>query len=126
MSNLKIGKVRYGVMCLENGTVLDDGTVARLSDYRYFVTTTTTNIEMIEGWFKWWLATDINLDVTIANITSELAAINIAGPKARDSLQGLTTTDINTNEFPYMTVKECMIADIPAIMMRIGLSLIHI
>ncbi len=120
MSNLKIGKVRYGVMCLENGTVLDDGTVARLSDYRYFVTTTTTNIEMIEGWFKWWLATDINLDVTIANITSELAAINIAGPKARDSLQGLTTTDINTNEFPYMTVKECMIADIPAIMMRIG------
>ena len=120
MSNLKIGKVRYGVMCFENGTVLDDGTVARLSDDRYFVTTTTTNIEMIEGWFKWWLATDINLDVTIANITSELAAINIAGPKAKDSLQSLTTTDINTNEFPYMTVKECMIADIPAIMMRIG------
>jgi len=120
MSNLKIGKVRYGVMCLENGTVLDDGTVARLSDDRYFITTTTTNVEMIESWFKWWLASDMNLDVAIANITSELAAINIAGPKARNILQSLTTTDINTNEFPYMTAKESLIADIPAIMMRIG------
>ena len=120
MSNLKIGKVRYGVMCLENGTILDDGTVARLSDDRFFITTTTTNIEMIESWFKWWLASDTNLDVALVNITSEHAAINIAGPNTRNILQGLTTTDISANKFPYMTVKESFIVDIPAIIMRIG------
>jgi sarcosine oxidase subunit alpha len=120
MSNLKIGKVRYGVMCLENGTVLDDGTVARLSSDRYFVTTTTSNIEMIESWFKWWLASNTSLDVAIANITSELAAINIAGPNTRNILQDLTSTDISTDEFPYMTVKESLIENIPCLMMRIG------
>tara|TARA_A100001037_G_C15154223_1_gene642766 strand:+ start:18195 stop:20987 length:2793 start_codon:yes stop_codon:yes gene_type:complete len=120
ISNLKAGRVRYGVMCLENGTVLDDGTVAKLSDNRFFVTTTTTNIEAIESWFKWWLAADTNLDVKIANVTSELAAINIAGPNARKILQDLTTTNIETDEFPYMSAKQAVISGVSSIIMRIG------
>ena len=32
MSNLKVGKCRYGLMCSENGFLSDDGVVARLSD----------------------------------------------------------------------------------------------
>ena len=107
-------------MCLENGTVLDDGTVAKLSENRFFVTTTTSNIEMIESWFKWWLASNINLDVKIANITSELAAINIAGPNARKILQDLTTTNINADEFPYMSAKQAVISGVRSIIMRIG------
>ena len=120
ISNLKLSRVRYGVMCLENGTVLDDGTVAKLSENRFFVTTTTSNIEMIESWFKWWLASNINLDVKIANITSELAAINIAGPNARKILQDLTTTNINADEFPYMSAKQAVISGVRSIIMRIG------
>ena len=40
-SGLRPGRVRYGVLCGDNGTIMDDGTVARLADDRYFVTTTT-------------------------------------------------------------------------------------
>ena len=39
-SDLRIGRVRYGVLCRDDGTILDDGTVTRLADDRYFVTTT--------------------------------------------------------------------------------------
>ena len=41
MSTLKVGMVRYGVMCGVDGMVIDDGTVMRLADDRYQVFTTT-------------------------------------------------------------------------------------
>jgi len=55
-SNLRPGRIRYGVLCTDSGTILDDGTVTRMADDRYFVTTTTGNVELIEEWFKWWRA----------------------------------------------------------------------
>jgi len=120
ISNLKIGRVRYGVMCLENGVILDDGTVTKLSDHRFFITTTTTNIEVIESWFKWWLASDVKLDVKIANVTSEFASINIAGPNAMPILQNLTSSDIRSSELPYMCAQQAYISGIPTIILRIG------
>ena len=53
-STLRNGRVRYGVLCADNGTIMDDGTVTRLAEDRYFVTTSTASVEAIEEWFKWW------------------------------------------------------------------------
>ena len=41
MSSLKVGSIRYGVMCRTDGMVLDDGTVLRLDQDRFLVYTTT-------------------------------------------------------------------------------------
>ncbi|MBL8848974.1 MAG: (2Fe-2S)-binding protein, partial [Planctomycetaceae bacterium] len=43
--NLKVGRVRYGVICDDAGIILDDGTISRLGDDRYFLTTTTGNAD---------------------------------------------------------------------------------
>ncbi|MGQ3122010.1 MAG: sarcosine oxidase subunit alpha, partial [Aliihoeflea sp.] len=43
MSTLPVGKCRYGVMLREDGFVFDYGTVARLDDNRFVITTTTVN-----------------------------------------------------------------------------------
>src|SRR4029079_8455934 len=40
-SDLRTGRVRYALMCDEGGTILDDGTISRLEDDHYFVTTTS-------------------------------------------------------------------------------------
>src|SRR3712207_6221748 len=37
MSSLKVGSVRYGVMCGVDGMVIDDGTVLRLAEDRFLV-----------------------------------------------------------------------------------------
>lgn len=120
MSNLRVGRVRYGVMCLEDGTALDDGTVTRLDDGRYLVTTTTGNVEMIEQWCKWWMEAEGALDVQMADVTSGLAAINVAGPLARQTLWRLTDANLSPEAFRYMRAAQASVAGVPAILLRIG------
>jgi len=118
-STLKVGKSRYGVICDDAGIVLDDGTVTRLSETHYFITTTTGNVEFVEEWLVWW-ATALRLDAYITNVTAGLGAVNVAGPKARDLLRKLTTVDLSSGAFPYMNSAEGEVAGVPCILLRIG------
>ena len=118
-SNLGIGRIRYGVMCSDSGTIIDDGTVSRLAEDHYFITTTTGNVELIEQWIKWWAA-GTGMCAHLTDVTSAFAAINVAGPKARDTLSKLTDVDLSTNAFRYMRTEENMVAGVPARLLRIG------
>ena len=118
-SNLRVGRIRYGLLCADNGTVLDDGTVTRLSDDNYFVTTTTTNVDLIEEWFKWW-SVGGDMCVHITNVTSNYLAVNVAGPYARQSLTKLTGIDLSPSGFRYMRFAKGEIAGIPGMLLRIG------
>ena len=58
VSTLKVGAVRYGVMCGADGMVFDDGTVMRLAEDRFLVTTTTGNAATVLDWMEEWLQTE--------------------------------------------------------------------
>jgi sarcosine oxidase, subunit alpha len=118
-SDLRPGRVRYALMCDEGGIILDDGTIARLSDDRYFVTTTTGNLEFVHQWLDWYLAGS-GWDVHIANVTAGYGAMNIAGPRSREVLSKLTDCDLTSAAFPYMACREAEVAAIPVAMLRIG------
>ncbi len=118
-SDLRPGRTRYGVICDEAGIMLDDGTVSRLADDHFFVTTTTGNLDFVLQWMNWWLV-GTNWDVYITNLTSGLAAVNLAGPNAREVLKPLTDCDLSTAAFPYMACRVAQVAGAEAILMRIG------
>lgn len=118
-SDLGVGRIRYGLLCADNGTIMDDGTVGRLANESYFVTTTTGNIELIEDWFKWWSA-GANMCVHYTNVTSTYAAINLAGPKARETLAKLTDTELGPSDFRYMRIREANVAGVGSLLLRIG------
>ena len=83
-SNLKPGRIRYGVMTSDAGRIMDDGTICRLDDDSFYVTTTSSGAGAIEEWFGWWLAT-WDLDARVTDVTQALCAVNLAGPAgARD------------------------------------------
>ena len=103
-SDLRSGRVRYGVLTGDNGTIMDDGTVARLTDDHYYVTTSTANVETVEQWFQWWMA-DRQMCAYVTNVTSGYSVINIAGPNARATLSKLTDIDLSPSKFRYMRVK---------------------
>ena len=46
-STLAVGRARYGLMLREDGFALDDGTTSRLSEDRFFMTTTTANADRV-------------------------------------------------------------------------------
>ena len=118
-SDLRPGRVRYGVLTGDNGTIMDDGTVARLADDHYYVTTSTANVETVEQWFQWWMA-DREMCAHVTNVTSGYSVINIAGPNARDTLSKLTDIDLSPAKFRYMRVKRGDVAGVPAILLKIG------
>ncbi len=56
MSNLAAGRIRYGLMTSEAGRITDDGTVCRLDDDTFYVTTTSAGAGGVEQSMRWWLA----------------------------------------------------------------------
>ena len=117
--SLKVGRVRYAVICDETGTILDDGTISRLADEHYFLTTTTGNLEFVVQWLEWWLI-GTGWDAHITNVTGGRSSINVAGPKAREVLSALTDIDLSTQAFKYMACRQGEVAGAPAILLRIG------
>ena len=118
--SLKVGRVRYGVICDDSGIILDDGTIGRLGDERFFLTTTTGNADAIDSWFRWWLAAKPELDVQMTNVSGSYAAMNLAGPKSREILAKLTDADLSTAAMPYLAAAQAKVAGVPAIILRIG------
>jgi sarcosine oxidase subunit alpha len=118
-STLPVGRVRYSVLCDELGTIVDDGTISRMDEQRYFLTTTTGNVDFVHQWLEWWAAA-LGFHVNIINLTAGLASMNLAGPQARGVLSQLTDCDLSSAVFPYMDWRHATVAGVPATMMRIG------
>ncbi len=118
-SLLQVGRVRYGVICGDDGIILDDGTVSRVAEDQFYITTTTGNIEFVEKWLKWWLA-GTGQCAHVTNVTSDFAAVNLAGPKARDVLRKLTALDVSSRAFKYMDCARAEVAGVSALLLRIG------
>jgi len=119
-AKLKVGRVRYGVVCDEAGIILDDGTIARLEDDRWFLTTTTGNADGVDSWFRWWLATRPDWDVRLTNVSGATAAMNLAGPMSRQVLSAVCDGDLSTEAVPYLAASQLTVAGVPAIVLRIG------
>jgi sarcosine oxidase, subunit alpha len=118
-SDLKPGRIRYGVLTSDGGRIMDDGTIARLDDELFYVTTTSTGSESVVEWFEWWNAI-WGYDAEIVNITGALAAMNLAGPRAREALAPLTDADLANESFRYLDAKQIAVAGVPCLALRIG------
>ncbi len=119
LSTLKPGRVRYGVLTSDAGRIMDDGTIGRLDDETFYVTTTSSGAGAVEQWFSWWLA-DWRLDVRLTDITQALSAINLAGPRAREILSRVTDIDTSADAFTYLDAKPGLVAGVTALILRIG------
>lgn len=124
MSNLKVGKIRYGVMCGVDGMVIDDGTVIRVGEQRYLVTTTTGNAAKILDWMEEWLQTEWpHLDVHCASVTEHWVTIPLVGPKSRAVLGEVAPDlDVSNEAFEFMTWHDTQVAGVPARVCRISFS----
>ncbi|HYY76945.1 MAG TPA: 2Fe-2S iron-sulfur cluster-binding protein, partial [Gaiellaceae bacterium] len=118
-ADMKLGRIRYGVLGTDAGRIMDDGTIARLGEEEYYVTTTSTGAGAVIEWFEWWNAV-WGLDVEIADVTGALAAVNVAGPHARELMTRITELDVSNDGFAYLDAKEAHAAGVPSLILRIG------
>jgi len=118
-SNLKPGRVRYGVIASDAGRIMDDGTICRLDDDAYYVTTTSSGAGAVYDWFSWWLA-DWRLRVLLTDVTQGLSAVNLAGPRAREIMAKVSELDCSSDGFKYLDGKRADVAGVPCLILRIG------
>jgi sarcosine oxidase subunit alpha len=123
LRSLAIGRCRYGVMLREDGMVFDDGTVTRLAEHRYLMTTTTANAVRVMSQLEYLLQVEWpQLDVYLTSVTEHWAAMALAGPKARTVLARVADIDVGDEALPFMAFRECRIAGVPARVFRISFS----
>ena len=124
-SKLPVGKVRYGMMCAEDGVVLDDGVTGRLGEERYLMTTTSSGAGSVWEWVENWLQTERpDWRVHVTPVTTAYASINVAGPKSRDLVSRVAEgVDLSPDAFPYMEVRTATVAGVnDCFMWRIGFT----
>ncbi|HEX6445234.1 MAG TPA: 2Fe-2S iron-sulfur cluster-binding protein [Streptosporangiales bacterium] len=124
-SRLGVGRVRYGVMCAEDGVVMDDGVTGRLAEDHYLMSTTSSGAATVWEWVENWLQTEHpDWQVHVTPVTTAYASMNVAGPRSRDLLRRLVEgVDLDNEAFPYMHVRTGTVAGVPdCVLWRIGFT----
>ncbi|QIZ38379.1 2Fe-2S iron-sulfur cluster-binding protein [Saccharopolyspora sp. ASAGF58] len=124
LSTLKVGRVRYGVMCGNDGMVIDDGTVLRIAENRFLVTTTTGGAAAVLEWMEEWLQTEWpELRVHLASVTEHWAVFPVVGPRSRDVVGAVfPDLDVSNEAFPFMAWKDTALDGVPVRVARISFS----
>ncbi|MGB3484941.1 MAG: glycine cleavage T C-terminal barrel domain-containing protein, partial [Mycobacterium sp.] len=124
MSTLKVGMVRYGVMCGVDGMVIDDGTVMRLADDRYQVFTTTGGAARILDWMEEWLQTEWpHLRVRLTSVTEQWHTFPVVGPKSREVVGTVfPDLDVSNDAFPFMAWRDTTVDGVHVRVGRVSFS----
>jgi len=112
-----VGKVIYTQMCNERGTIECDMTIGRLAEDRFLlVVGTAFGLRAL-----WWIENQLPADgsVSVKEVTSAYAVINVIGPKSRELLQKLTAADISNAGFAFGTCKYFTVGYAPILSFRV-------
>ncbi len=90
VSTLRDGQVRYGVLCNEDGGVVDDVTVYRRAAGDFFVCVNAANIEKDYAWIE----SHCGPGTTLRDCSDETGLLALQGPRAPDILAPLCNLDL--------------------------------
>jgi dimethylglycine oxidase len=111
------GTVIYTSMLTPSGGIRCDLTVTRAGEESFMVVTGGGSGIHDLGWLRRQLRDE---RVSIANMTDHRFCLGLWGPRARDVLDAVTDADLANDAFPYMTMRELAIGEVPAFAQRIS------
>lgn len=115
VGKLKAGGAQYTAMCYENGGTVDDLIIYKKGDHDYLLVVNAANTDKD---FE-WITSHAPENVTVKNISGEVAQLAVQGPKAEAVLQKLTDTDLSTIGF-FKFKEDVSIAGVPTLVSRTG------
>jgi aminomethyltransferase len=108
---LAVGQVYYTPWCDERGKVIDDGTVTRIEEDAFRWTAADPSL-------RWFTQNAVGLDVTIDDVSEQVAALALQGPTSGRLLQAVAQADIAMLKYFRMT--RGSIAGVPVDISRTG------
>jgi aminomethyltransferase len=113
MTRVQVGQVVYTNWCDGEGKVLDDGTVARLSESVYRWTAAEPNL-------RWIVENGRDLDVTVEDVSESTAALALQGPTSRSVLEACAETDTPLSSLKYFRLTAGRIGGVRVEISRTG------
>ncbi|MCB5191227.1 FAD-dependent oxidoreductase [Methylobacillus arboreus] len=114
-----VGSSRYTMLLDESGVVVDDGLAHCLAEDLFYLSSGTSNAAAVyremQRWQQIW-----QLDIGLVNVTGAYAAINVAGPLARQVLSGLVNISLDDSALPAQSIRETEIAGVPVRLIRVA------
>ncbi len=107
----RLNQVMYTPWCDEAGKVIDDGTISRLDDDVFRLTSAEPNL-------RWLHDNAIGLEVSIEDVSDVVAALSLQGPTSRAVLSHVT--DVDLDPLRYYHVTPARIRHISATISRTG------
>ncbi|MGO4728262.1 MULTISPECIES: 2Fe-2S iron-sulfur cluster-binding protein [unclassified Inquilinus] len=125
IETLPVGRSRYGIMLRDDGIVLDDGTVTRLAEDRFYVTTTSAKAHDVVRMMERLTEVDWpELRVAVTELTEARAALALTGPEARAVLARLVgdAADVSNEALPFMAVRDAVVDGLPIRILRVSFT----
>jgi aminomethyltransferase len=110
-SRMSVGQVLYTTWCDDDGKVIDDGTVTRVSDQVFRWTAADPNL-------RWFSENASGLNVGIEDISETVAALALQGPTSARLLRQVCNADLST--LRYFRATSGQIAGVPVEISRTG------
>jgi heterotetrameric sarcosine oxidase gamma subunit len=98
------GRVTYTPWLDEAGRLQADLTVTKLDADRFWVVASDTAHRHVETWLRRHVPDGAHVSLT--DVTSGHAQINVQGPRSRELLRSLTGTDLSSEAFPFRAARE--------------------
>jgi len=108
---MAVGQVYYTGWCDEDGKLLDDGTVSRLGEQQFRMTSAEPSL-------RWLSMNAVGMDVKIREVTEQMAALSLQGPKSRVVLNRCCAEPIDS--LKYFRLTQTSIGNVPVSISRTG------
>jgi aminomethyltransferase len=111
VSKCRVGQVLYTPWCDAHGKVIDDGTMSRLDEHTFRLTSAEPNL-------RWLSMNSVGLEVSIEDVSERTGALALQGPLSRAILQQLTPADLTA--LKYFRLVHTTVRDIRVTISRTG------
>jgi aminomethyltransferase len=111
IGKMAVGQVGYTGWCDDEGKLLDDGTISRLGDNTFRLTSAEPSL-------RWLSMNAVGLDVSVTEVTEKMGALSLQGPKSRTVLNKVCGKSLD--KLKYFRVMENTLAGRKVTISRTG------
>ncbi|HYG01364.1 MAG TPA: glycine cleavage system aminomethyltransferase GcvT [Chryseosolibacter sp.] len=101
-SKLVDGQAQYSCLPNETGGIVDDLIIYKIKENDYLIVVNASNIE--KDWN--WISKFNTKGAEMKDISDDICLFAVQGPKAKDTLQKLTKTDLSTIKYYHFSIGE--------------------
>ena len=111
------GRARYGLLCNEDGGIIDDGIVYRLAGERFMLVANAANAARVYAWLERWRAERF-AGARLENVTGDVAMLAVQGPGAIGIVAAIS--DFDPTAVRPFRIAECSVQGRRAWVARTG------